>query len=177
VIGAAIATVDIGRSGAWVGPLIVGMLAGALDYSAAGAGAWRDRVAVAGYYACAVSMSAILGWTDYIRGAVAGDYNWTMIGAVISLITHGALLLAMFGTMLGPTRAISKQMQARVKFASGDSKAAKINQTLLGWTVAAAASAPLSGDAGWGSTVDLIATGCTGLWGGIVGVVMHWLGG
>lgn len=170
---AAHAAVTIGQTGAWVGPVAVGLLAGALDYSAAGSGAIRDRVAVMGYYACTLSMAAILGWTGWIRGQIGGSYDWRMAGAVASLITHGALLVCFFGR---PT-AIAKQLSKKIGFNSGASSSAKINQPLLGWTVAAALTAPLSGEQGWGRVVDAIATACTGIWGALVNVVFSWLGG
>jgi hypothetical protein len=172
VNAAAVAAVDIGQAGAWVGPLVVGLLSGALDYSGAGPVALRDRAAVAGYYAAGVSFAAILGWTPFIRDQVT-DYNWQMVGALISLVTHGALLIC----WVNWPRAAAKALSKKTKFASADSAAAKINQTLLGWTLVAALSAPLSGDGGWGHVVDVIATGTTGLWSAIVSTVLHWLGG
>jgi hypothetical protein len=170
---AAPAAVTIGQTGAWVGPLAVGLLAGALDYSAAGPGAIRDRFAVMGYYACAISMAAILGWTGWIRDMIGTSYDWRMVGAVASLITHGALLVCFFNR---PT-AIAKVLSKKIGFNSGASSSAKINQTLLGWTVAAALTASLSGEQGWGRVVDSIATATTGLWGGLVNIVFTWLGG
>jgi hypothetical protein len=174
---AAQAVVSIGQAGAWVGPLLVGLTAAALDYSAVGPHAMRDRLAVAGYYAAAISFVYLLGLATWEQ-AMFSDYNWRMLGAVASLITHGALLLAMFGTLIGPTRTLAKSLQARVKFAVAEvSGATKINQPLLGWTIAAAVTAPLAGDAGWGGFVAGIASATTGLWSGVVSVVMHWLGG
>jgi len=168
------ATVSIGRAGAWIGPLLVGGLAAALDASAIGKHAWRDRFAVAGYYAAAISFVTLLGLATWEQTAFS-DYNWRMAGAVASLITHGALLLAMFGGLIGPTRTLSADLAKKVKF--GSEATAKVNQTLLGWTIAAAVTAPLSGESGWGGVVTSIASATTGLWGGVVGVVMHWLGG
>ena len=171
------ATVSIGRAGAWVGPLLVGLAAAGLDYSAVGPHAMRDRFAVAGYYAAAISFVYLLGLATWEESAF-GDYNWRMLGAVASLITHGALLLAMFGSLIGPTRTLATTMQAKVKFASADaSGATKINQKLLGWTVGAALTAPLSGNAGWGGLVSGIASATTGIWGSVVSAVMHFLGG
>jgi hypothetical protein len=122
-------------------------------------------------------MGLILGWNGYIQDVVGTDYNRRMIGAVISLVTHGALLLGMFGQLIGPVRAIGKDIAKRIKFDSADSKAAKINQTLLNLTIAAGLSAPLSGNAGWGTVVNAIGTFTTGLWGAFVGWVFSWLGG
>jgi hypothetical protein len=173
---AAQAVVSIGQTGAWVGPLLVGLAAAALDYSAIGPHAMRDRFAVAGYYAAAISFVYLLGLATWEQ-RVFSDYNWRMLGAVASLITHGALLLAMFGDLFGPTRALARNVQSRVKFATESSGLTKVNQPLLGWTVAAAASAPLAGTSGWGGVVAWIASATTGLWSGLVSVVMHWLGG
>ena len=44
VVLAAQSVVSIGQAGAWIGPLLVGALAAALDASAIGAHAWRDRI-------------------------------------------------------------------------------------------------------------------------------------
>jgi hypothetical protein len=174
---AAQAVVSVGQAGAWIGPLLVGLAAAVLDYSAIGPHAMRDRLAVAGYYAAAISFVYLLGLATWEQSAFH-DYNWRMLGAVASLITHGALLLAMFGTIIGPTRTLAKNVQARVKFAVAEtSGATKVNQPLLGWTVAAAVTAPLSGTSGWGGFVAGIASATTGLWSGIVSVVMSWLGG
>jgi hypothetical protein len=164
--------VTIGKTGEWVGPLVVGLLAGLLDYSAAGPVALRDRVAVMGYYACTVSMSAVLGWTGYIRGEVQ-DYNWLMIGALISLVAHGALLVV----FLGRPKTLAKALSKPLRWNSADSNAVKINQTLLGWTVTAGLAAPLSGTQGFGHLVDGIAGVTTGAWSSIVTAVLHWLGG
>lgn len=171
------AAVTIGQTGAWVGPLLVGLAAAGLDYSAVGSDAWRDRFAVAGYYASAVSFAWLLGLAGWERELVASDYNWRMIGACASLATHGALLLAMFGSMIGPTKVLAASLAARLKFAGTESKAAKINQVLLGWTVSAGITAPLSGDAGWGRIVDGIATATTGTWGALIHMLFRWLGG
>lgn len=176
VASGAVDAAHIGRPGEWIGPMLVAGLAGGLDYSAAGPARLRDRVAVIGYYAAAVSFAAILGWTGYIRGEVH-SYSWVMAWAVASLVTHAALLLAMFGELFGWFRAVSKKIGKAVGFASGDSTAAKINGKLLGWTLAAAITAPMSGTGGWGHLVDQIVSGTTGAWSGIVTVVQHWLGG
>jgi hypothetical protein len=133
VHAAAIAVVTVGQVGTWIGPLLVGMLAGALDASATGPDAWRDRVAVAGYYASFVSFVQLLGLAAWEQRAF-GDYNWRVTGAVFSLIFHGALLLAMFGGLIGPTRPLAVSLAARVKFGGTESATAKINQTLMGWT-------------------------------------------
>ena len=122
--------VSVGQTGAWVGPLLVGLAAAALDYSAVGPHAMRDRVAVAGYYASAISFVYLLGLAGWEKTTFA-DYNWRMIGACASLATHGALLLAMFGTLIGPTRTLAKSMQAKVKFATEASGMTKVNQPLL----------------------------------------------
>lgn len=161
--------VTIGQSGAWIGPLALGLLAGLLDYSAAGSGALRDRVAVVGYYASAVSMFAILG----LRWTPSADYSWRMAFAVASLITHGALLIC----WLGRPTAVAKQLSKKLAFNSGASSSAKINQTLLGWTVAAAFTAPLSGNQGWGRVVDTIVTATTGAGAVVLNSVFKWLGG
>jgi hypothetical protein len=174
VVLAAQSVVSIGQAGAWIGPLLVGGLAAALDASAIGAHAWRDRIAVCGYYAAAISFVTLLGLAGWERSMFT-DYNWRMAGAVASLVTHGALLLAMFGGLIGPTRALSAEIAKKIKF--GSDATAKVNQTLLGWTVAAAVTAPMAGTGGWGAVVDAIAAGTTGMWGAIVGTVMSWLGG
>jgi hypothetical protein len=176
-VHAAQAVVSIGQTGAWVGPLLVGLAAAGLDYSAAGPTAWRDRFAVAGYYAAAISFVYLLGLAEWEQAAIRGNYNWRMLGAVASLATHGALLLAMFGGLIGPTRTLATAVAGRVNFLSEDSKKAKVNQTLLGWTAAAAVSAPLAGTGGWGGLVAGIASLTTGMWSGVVTAVMHWLGG
>lgn len=171
---AAQSVVTIGGAGQWIGPLLVGGLAAALDASAFGAHAWRDRIAVAGYYASTISFVTLLGLAEWERSMFV-DYNWRMAGALASLATHGALLIAMFGGMIGPTRALSTSLATKVKF--GTDATAKVNQTLLGWTVTAAVTAPLSGTGGWGGIVDAIAAATTGMWGALAGFVMHWLGG
>jgi hypothetical protein len=176
-VHAAQSVVTIGQTGAWVGPLLVGLTAAGLDYSAIGPTAWRDRLAVAGYYAAAISFVYLLGLAQWEQAAFAGNYNWRMLGACTSLATHGALLLSMFGTLIGPTRTLANAVAGRVHFLSEDSKKAKVNQTLLGWSVAAAVTAPLSGTGGWGGLVSGIASLTTGMWSGVVTVVMHWLGG
>lgn len=172
---AARSVVTVGQAGAWIGPLLVGGLAAALDASGIGSHAWRDRLAVCGYYASAISFVTLLGLAGWER-EMFSDYNWRMAGAVASLVTHGALLLAMFGTLLGPTRAASKSIAARIKLGNAEA-ASKVNQTLLAWTVAAAVTAPMSGSKGWGNVVDAIATATTGMWSGLVAAVMSWLGG
>lgn len=170
---AAVAALSIGQTGAWVGPLIVGGAAAALDYSAAGATALRDRIAVMGYYASAVSFVYLLGFSTWITSLIDTDYNWRMAGACFSLVTHGALLVCWFNW----PKALVKGLAKRLKWASADSAAAKINQTLLGWTVAAALSSPLSGSGGWGKVVNAIAGFTTGIWSWIVAALFHWLGG
>lgn len=166
------AAIDIERPGLWVGPFLVAVLSGALDYSAAGPAAVRDRIAVMGYYAAAVSFAAILGWTPIIRAEVV-DYNWRMIGALASLATHGALLIA----FAGRPRALAVQLAGMVKLGGKTSDQARINQTLLGWTVAAALSAPLAGTGGWGRVVDTVATVTTSVWSSIASAVLSAIGG
>jgi hypothetical protein len=172
MLTATLAVVDIGRAGAWVGPLIVGALAGGLDYSAAGSAALRDRVAVPGYYAAAVSFCFLLGLAQWEQATIT-DYNWRMIWGTVSVVTHGCLLVCWFGR---PAR-LAKALGKITKFAGTDSSAAKINQTLLGWTVAAAVTAPMSGDGGWGSIVATIAQATTGIWSSAVTLYFHWIGG
>jgi hypothetical protein len=173
---AGVAAIDVGRAGTWVGPLLVGAAAGALDYSAIGPHAMRDRLAVIGYYASAVSFVHLLGLAEWERSMVT-DYNWRMIGALASLITHGALLLAMFGGRLAWTKALAAAVAGRLKFDSEASKAAKVNTALVGWAVAAAVAAPLSGQAGWGAVVDWIGGATTGMWSGIARFILSWFGG
>jgi hypothetical protein len=173
---AGVAAVSVGQTGAWVGPLLVGAVAGALDYSAIGPHAMRDRLAVIGYYASAVSFVHLFGLAEWERSVIT-DYNWRMIGALASLVTHSALLLAMFGSRIAWTRAIAAAVAARLKFDSEASKAVKVNTALVGWSVTAAAVAPLSGRAGWGAVVDWIGGATTGLWSVIVGFILSWFGG
>jgi hypothetical protein len=170
---AAVVAVSVGQTGAWVGPLIVGAAAGALDYSAAGPAAIRDRLAVAGYFASAVSFAELLGWSGWIRSTVA-TYDWRMLGALVNLVTLGALVVV----MAGRPKALAGQLATVMKFAGTESKAAaKINQTLLGWTVAAALTAPLAGDGEWGAVVQWVAEITTGMWSAIATAVLTWLGG
>lgn len=172
-MNAAVAAIDIGQSGTWIGPLLVGLASGGLDYSAAGPAALRDRVAVAGYFASAVSFAELTGWTPWIRGAFA-SYDWRVFGAVANLAVMGALLIV----WIGRPRKLAAQLAGVVKFAGTDSQAAKINQTLLGWTITAALTSPLAGDGTWGRIVDSITTATTGFWGATVGALINqWLGG
>jgi hypothetical protein len=167
-----VAMVDIGRPGMWVGPFLVAVLSGALDYSAAGPTAIRDRVAVMGYYAAAISFAQLLGWTPFLRAEVV-DYNWRMVGALASLVTHGALLVA----FAGRPRALAAQLASMVGLGGKASDRARLNQTLLGWTVAAALSAPLAGTGGWGRVVDWVATVTTGAWSALASAVLSAIGG
>jgi hypothetical protein len=167
-----VAMVDIGRPGMWVGPFLVAVLAGALDYSAAGPAAVRDRIAVMGYYAAAVSFAALTGWTPLLRGMVV-DYNWRMVGALVSVATHGALLVA----FAGRPRALAGQLAAMVGLGMKVSDKARLNQTLIGWTVAAALSAPLAGTGGWGRVVDGVATVTTSAWSALASAVLAAIGG
>jgi hypothetical protein len=167
-----VAAIDIGRTGMWVGPFVVAVLAGALDYSAAGPASIRDRIAVMGYYAAAVSFAQILGWTPLIRAEVV-DYNWRMIGALVSLITHGALLICWFGW----PRALAAHLASMVKLGGKTSDQVRLNQTLIGWTIAAALSAPLAGTGGWGRVVDGVATVTTGAWSALASAVLAAIGG
>jgi len=172
---AEIATADvgpIGQPGSWVGPLAFGLLAGVLDYSAAGPSAIRDRVAVVGYYASAVSFAALLGLSDWMRDTTTA-YDWRMAAAIASLITHGALIVV----WVGWPKPFAKQLAKTVQWGGAASSAAKINQTLLGWTIAAAITAPMAGDQGWGTVVDGIASMTTGLWSALAGAILGWLGG
>lgn len=173
VTHAAAIALGVGHTGTWVGPLLVGAAAGLLDYSAAGPAAVRDRIAVAGYYASAVSFAELTGWTPWIRATVA-TYDWRMVGALANLITVGALLIV----WVGRPKAVAGQLGAKIGFGTTGSKAAaKINQTLLGWTVAAALTSPMAGTGGWGSVVDWITTATTGMWSAIVRALLSGLGG
>lgn len=170
---AVVAAVNVGQAGAWVGPVLVGGAAAGLDYTAAGPVAVRDRIAVMGYYASAISFVYLLGFSGWITGMVDPDYNWRMLGALVSLVAHGALLVCFFGW----PKALAKALAKRLKWTGADSQAAKINQTLLGWTVVAACSSPLSGSGGWGTVVSAIARTTTGVWGSLASAIFKWLGG
>jgi hypothetical protein len=167
-----VAAIDIGRTGTWVGPFLVAVLAGALDYSAAGPASIRDRIAVMGYYAAAISFAALTGWTPLLRDMIT-DYNWRMVGALVSLATHGALLIA----FAGRPRALAGQLASVVELGGKTSDHARLNQTLIGWTVAAALSAPLAGTGGWGRVVDGVATVTTGAWSALASAVLAAIGG
>jgi hypothetical protein len=162
-----------GAAGAWVGPAVVGGVGGFVDYVGGKASVVRDRIAVVFYYAAVISFAELLGWNPWIRSQVGGDYSWRMVGAVASLITHGCLVVV----WLGWPKQWAKGLSKRLRFASSDSEANKINQTLLGWTTAAALTAPLSGDAGWGHIVRLIGEWTTATPGHVVTWLFHWLGG
>jgi hypothetical protein len=172
---AAAGIVRVGDPGGWIGPLIIGAAAGFLDHSAVGPHAMRDRVAVIGYYACGISFSYLLGFAEWEQGLT--DPNWRMAWAVVSLVTHGALLLAMFGQYFGWTQKLQAWAAKRLQFAGTKSAAIGINGTLLGWTLAAVGTAPLSGHGGWGAVVEEIAYGCTSIWGVILAALETWLGG
>jgi hypothetical protein len=167
-----VAMVDIGRPGMWVGPFLVALLSGALDYSAAGPASVRDRIAVMGYYAAAISFAALLGWTPFLRDMIT-DYNWRMVGACVSVATHGALMVA----FVGWPRALAAQLASMVKLGMKASDKARLNQTLLAWTVAAALSAPLAGTGWWGLVVDRIATVTTSVWSALASAVLAAIGG
>lgn len=158
---------------AWIGPLAVGGIGAGLDYSAPGNAAVRDRFAVIFYYACFVSFGEILGWNPWIKEQIGDDYNWRMIGGVASLVVTGALLVVFFNR----PKKLAARLSGRLNFASTDSDAIKINQTLVAWVAAAAATAPLSGDGGWGHVVELIGVWCTGWPGAVVSWLFHLLGG
>jgi hypothetical protein len=173
---AAAGIVRVGQPGGWFGPAVVGLIAGLLDYSAFGPHAMRDRVAVIGYYACGISFSYLLGFAQWEQAQITTP-DWRMAWGVVSLITHGALLLAMFGHFFEWTKKVAEKIAKRLQFAGTKSAAIAINGTLLSWTLAAVATAPMSGKAGWGYVVQEIAYGCTSVWGLIVGVLEAWLGG
>jgi len=163
VIGAALVSAPL--SGDWVGPTFAALLAGALDYSAAGAMAVRDRLAVMGYYASTLGFSILTGWTAGLR-AYVGDPQWQIVGAWAAGLIHLAMLCVFFGR---PKR-LAKPLGVHMKFASADSKAVKINGTLLGWTVAAAASAPLALGP-MATLIDAVGLGTTHVWAAVISAI------
>jgi len=158
-------------SGDWVGPTISAGIAGGLDYSAWGSSAIRDRLAVFGYYAATVGFALLVGWTAGVR-AQFSDPQMQDVGAWIAGLSH----LGMIAVFLGRPKIIAKNLRKLVRFHSADSDAARINGTLLGWTVVAALSAPLALGpmAGLVNGIGLITTHT---WDGFVQLLNHFMTG
>ena len=156
--------VTVGQTGAWIGPAIVAGLAGLLDYSAVG------------YYAAGVSFVALFGLDGWERSTFT-SYDERMTWAVASLVTHGGLLVALFGERVGPTRLLAAQLSKRMGIGVKASDSNRINSTLVNWVTAAAVTAPMSGNAGWGRVVDAIDTMTTGAAATVAGAVLRWIGG
>lgn len=172
-IGVDVAT---GQAGEWFGPLFVLALAVALDWSALGSNALRDRIAALGYYSATVSIISIYSWSDEVQGWFGGSWSWKITGSAIAAGVHLALVLVMIGTRFKWSAAVAGWIANTIHIDSADSKAQRINTTLLTASVIAGASSVLARGFIGGRVHDL-ATVITGLWSAIANLVINLLGG
>lgn len=172
-IGVDVAT---GQAGEWFGPLFVLALAVALDWSAIGGNALRDRIAALGYYSATVSIISIYEWSDEVQAWFGGSWSWKITGSTIAAVVHLALVVVMIGTRNKWTAPVAGGIAKAIHIDSADSKAQRINTTLLAASVLAGTTSVLArGDiGGW---VHNLATFITGMWSVIANFLIHRLGG
>jgi hypothetical protein len=168
--------VRVGQAGQWFGPTVVLFLSLALDWSALGNVAIRDRIAAAGYYAASLSMISIFDWSDDIQGWFGGSWSWQLLGSAVAAVMHIGLVLALLGQRLKWSAGMATWIGDRVHLMHKDSTANRINGVLLSWAVAAAASSVLArGDAA--SLTGLVARALTGAWSVLANWAIARLGG
>jgi len=165
-----------GHPSEWFGPAVVASIALALDWSAIGSNALRDRVAALGYYAATTSIISIYGWEGAIRGWFAGSWSWTLTGALIAAIMHAGLVLALVGQYSKTTSSIAKRVSKIAHIDHADSSATRINSTLL-WTAVLAGMSSVLARGPLGDVVTQISTMITGMWSAIGTALVNGLGG
>jgi hypothetical protein len=168
--------VAVGQGGEWFGPCLVLALSLALDWSALGSTALRDRIAAAGYYAASVAMISIFAWDDDIQSWFGGSWSWQLTGSAIAAVMHVALALAMFGSRWKWSKGVSKKIREAIHMEHADSTANRINGTLLSSSVAAGASSVLARGPMAGF-VHFVAAALTGFWAWLGNGAVHLLGG
>lgn len=168
--------VRVGQAGEWFGPFVVIFTSLALDWSALGQAALRDRVAAAGYYAGTVAVITIFGWTGTVQGWFAGSWSWQLAGSAAAAVMHICLIIAMFGSRAKTLKGMSKKLRDLIHMEHADSSANRINSTLLGWSVMAATSSMLARGPMAGF-VHFVGSALTGIWAWLANIVVGGVGG
>jgi hypothetical protein len=168
--------VRVGQAGEWFGPSVVIFASLALDWSALGQAALRDRIAAAGYYASTVAVISIFGWAATVQGWFNGSWSWQLAGSAIAAVLHVSLVIAMFGARAKTIKGMSKKIRDLIHMEHADSSANRINSTLLGWSVVAATSSVLARGPMAGF-VHFVGTALTGIWAWLANIIIGWIGG
>jgi hypothetical protein len=163
-------------SGKWIGPVVIFALAFALDYSAIGNNAFRDRIAAGGYYAAALGMIYIYRWQVSIRELLPSDNNWILLGSGFSVLLHAGLVLAMVGSVFKGTSQVSRKIGSTVGIGGKASGENRINTTLLYWSIGTAASLALARGP-LGGIALYIGSAITDIWVNIASAFVDGIGG
>lgn len=167
----------IGPAGEWLLPALLLAVALALDYSAAGANARRDRVAMLLTYTAVLGFVGIYGWSDDIRRTVGASWSAVVLGSLAAVVLH----LLMVHVAMPDTTEWGKRsrafLQGRAGFSSKESTAVgRINTRLHIWAAVTAASYVLSrGPSAWFPEHIAGALNRASGWAG--GHLIYWLGG
>lgn len=168
--------VRVGQGGEWFGPAVVLFVSLALDWSALGGAALRDRIAAAGYYASTLAMISIFEWQDDVQGWFGGSWSWQLTGSAIAAVLHLGLVIAMLGGRAKSLKGVSKKLRDVIHMEHADSTANRINSTLLTWAALAGTSSVLARGPMAGF-VHLVGRALTGAWSWLANGVVTGLGG
>lgn len=140
--------VKVGQTGEWFGPALVIALGLALDASAIGSTAKRDRVAAIFTYCGTLGFISIYGWADAIQGLFDGSWSWALVGSTIALAAHTAFVAILLGDFTKWTKRFGGALGPIVGMNSKDSTAVgKINTRLhIAAAIAAATCVLARGD-------------------------------